>query len=58
MFTAGGHNYYEEEREHLCGKPFDWNAVLANMTSFQLSGYRLQDAFPERTVQFALMLCA
>ena len=55
---AGGDKYYEEEREHLGGKPFDWNSMLANTTNFQLSGYSPQDAFPERTVQFALMLYA
>lgn len=53
---TGGDNYYEEEKEHVSGKPFDWNSVLANMASFQLSGYSPQDAFPERTVQFTFML--
>lgn len=47
---AGGHNYSEEEREHLGGKAFDWNSMLPITTSFQLSGYSPQDAFPERTV--------
>lgn len=51
---AGGDNYYGEEKENLGGESFDWNS----MASFQLSGYKPQNAFPERTVQFALMLCA
>lgn len=55
---VGGENYCEEEKEHLGGKPFDWNSMLTNMARSQLSGYRPQDAFLERTVQFALMLYA
>lgn len=55
---VGVNNYCEEEKEHLGGKPFDWNSMLTNITSFQLSSYRPQDAFLERTVQFALMLYA
>lgn len=55
---AGGDNYYEEEREHLGGKTFHWNSMIANTTSFQLCGYSPLDAFPERIVQFALMLYA
>lgn len=55
---AGGDSYYGEEKEYLGGKPFDWNSMLVNTTSFQLSGHSPQDAFPERTVQFALMLYA
>lgn len=51
---AGGDDYFGEEKENLGGKSFDWNSV----TNFQLSVYKTQNAFPERTVQFALMLCA
>lgn len=51
---AGGDNYYGEEKESLGGESFDWNS----MASFQLPGSKPQNAFPERTVQFALMLCA
>lgn len=54
---AGGDNFYEEERDHLGGKTFYWNSMIAN-TSFQLSGYSQLDAFRERIVQFALMLYA
>lgn len=51
---TGGDDYYGEEKENLGGKSFDWNSV----TNFQLSGDKPQKAFPERTVQFALMLYA
>lgn len=51
---AGGDDYYREEKKNLGGKSFDWNSV----TNFQLSGYKTQNAFPGRTVQFALMLYA
>lgn len=51
---AGGDDHYGEEKENLGGKSFDWNSV----TNFHLSDYKPQNAFPERTVQFVLMLYA